>query len=157
MLGGMGGAKRELEEIEARGWAAGGKRICSDCVHDYYLKSVIAADEKEGIGNCSFCGSERSATVNTLLDPLVDGIRFAYEDALNVLSYVSSEGGFVGGSTFDTWDILHDELSAVFENADIPDYLYSLVEDKTWVRRGEPRRDVDEVLVDAWGRFCHAH
>jgi hypothetical protein len=113
----------------------------------------VAAEEDAE--NCSFCESTRSASFNSLLNPFVDGVRFAYEDVLNVLSYVSSEEGFVGGSSIDTWDLLHEELFEVFDNSEISDHLYSGMDDRTWVRRGEPRRDVDDVLRDAWGRFCH--
>jgi len=145
-----------MEERETRGWSESDERICSSCVEDYALKAAVAAEEEDDQGNCSFCESTRSASFDALLDPFVDGIRFAYEDAVNVLSYVSSEGGFVGGSSIDTWDLLHWELSDVFDNSDISDHIYACLDDKTWVRSGEPRREIHVVLIDAWARFCHA-
>lgn len=79
----VGLAKRHMEEIESRGWADSDSTVCSACVHDEAL--VAAVVDYGGTGVCNFCGATppvASAPLEVILDLVVNGIRFEYEDPI---------------------------------------------------------------------------
>lgn len=136
----MGGAKRQLEQQQDQGWSSTDQRICGFCITDYALKSAVELQETAEDGPCSTCGRESSAPFDVLLEVFVDGIKFLYDDALNSVSYVSSEGGFVGASVQDTWDLL-EEFHDAFDDDVSPDIIAALREQMgmaDWVDRADP-------------------
>lgn len=102
-------------ECLSRGYGHSDKRICHDCVSNYALKSYII--EKGEMKICSYCGRRRkSILLEDLMAPVMDGIRFMYSLAVEILPI--DEGGFVG-RTYTTEDIfsesIADEIGASYE------------------------------------------
>ncbi|MET3708867.1 RES domain-containing protein [Arthrobacter sp. UYEF6] len=154
----MGGAKREWEARMERGWSASDERVCAACVADYALKEAVRAQETTDDGPCSSCGRELSAPFDALLEAFVDGISFLYDDALNSVPFVSSEGGFVGATTWDTWDLL-EEFYDCFEDEvsdKIIEELRARMDPKDWVDRDDPDYGPRALLDEAWLQFCLA-
>lgn len=152
----MGGAKREWEARMERGWSDSDARICVDCVNDYALKEAVREQEISGDGPCTSCAREVSAPFDALLEAFVDGISFLYDDALNSVSYVSSEGGFVGAVTWDTWDLLENFYDCFDDNVSdkIIEELRARMDSKDWVDRDDPDYGPQVLLDRAWLEFC---
>lgn len=147
-----------MEQQQEQGWSPSDQRICSVCVTDYALKAAVALQETTDVGPCMTCGKEPSAPFDALLEVFVDGIKFLYDDALNSVSYVSSEGGYVGAATWDTWDLLEDFHDCFEEDASptIIDELRAQMELGDWVDRSDPDFDPEVLLDAAWVEFCRA-
>src|SRR5687768_13758079 len=97
--GGMGLAKRWLEEVEARGFGEADGYLCLDNVKDDVLRdklSLVACAEE-----CTFCGRSAdsganfSAPMEELLTEVVSAVRYFYDDALS-LPWDNEEGIYVG-------------------------------------------------------------
>lgn len=141
-----------------RGWADSDARICAECVIDYALKEAVRAQEAEDEGRCSSCERELSAPFDALTNAFVEGLNFLYDDALNSVSYVSSEGGFVGAKTWDTWDLLEDYYDCFDDNVSdkIIGELRACMDPKDWVDRDDPDYGPQVLLNRAWLQFCSA-
>ena len=151
----MGGTKRQLEEQSERGWTSSECRVCSSCVADYALREELQEYEVRGQGPCLACGQDLSAPFDILLDVFVDGIKFLYDDALNSVPYVSSEGGFVGAPVEDTWDLI-DRFWDMFEDESSDKIIQELrlhIADITWVDRRDPDYGPEALLDAAWLTF----
>lgn len=141
-----------------RGWSSSDARICAECVTDYALKEAVRAQEESDDGPCSSCEREMSAPFDALLEAFIDGLNFLYDDALNSVSYVSSEGGFVGATTWDTWDLLEDYYDCFDDNVSdkIIEELRARMDPKDWVDRDDPDYGPQALLDRAWVEFCSA-
>lgn len=152
----MGGASRAYEERLDRAWSGSDNRICAECLTDDALKVVVRAEEVTGEGSCLACDQEPSAPFDVLLEAFVDGVNFLFEDALNTVMYVSAEGGFVGGKTTDSWDLM-EQFEDCFETENghlILDEIRLCLDDKTWVDREDPDFGPEAMLEQAWKDFC---
>jgi hypothetical protein len=154
----MGGAKREWEAQMERGWSYSQARICAACVADYALKEAVRVQETTDDGPCSSCERELSAPFDALLEAFAGGINFLYDDALNSVPYVSSEGGFVGATTWDTWDLLEDYYDCFEDEVSdkIIEELRECMEPRDWVARDDPDYGPEALLDEAWVQFCLA-
>lgn len=89
----MGHAKREMEEIDERGWHFVGTNICGDCVVDSALRETIEANSSAV--ECSYCGQTPSAPFELVLELVVDGLRHEYEDPVENLAWDNGPVGAV--------------------------------------------------------------
>lgn len=151
----MGGAKNAYFDQQERGWWESDERICSSCVLDYALQEAVSKAETTGEGTCIGCGSRRSAPFDVLLENVVEGLNFAYEDALNVVPWDSSEGGLLW-PTSDSDDLV-DELYGCFTDQShdaITTELKTQIVAQDWLDRADPDRDPDVLLNRTWQHFC---
>jgi len=146
----MGWAKRALEEATDRGRWSTGEAVCAACVTDYALARVVtaAADRHR----CDFCGANVDASpFDVLLEAVVSGLRFAYEDPVEQVAYVSSEGGYQV-PTFDTSELLQWELE-VSDNERVLGALAEQIEGDLWCERDPYRQPEHDQLTSGWQRF----
>lgn len=149
----MGGAKRYLEEVESRGWANLEKFVCSECLLDSSLVAAVRAEGGED--PCDYCDEapvapKSSAPVEVILELIVDGLRYEYEDPIDQVLYSSADGGYQMPSS-DTWDLL--ERHAVTDNGALLDDLVSAIQQEVWVDRDPYAASPKDALRWGWKAF----
>lgn len=139
-----------------RGWESSEARICSECITDDALKEAVREHETAEYNHCFACGQERSAPFDALTEAFVEGLNHLYDDALNSVPYVSSEGGFVGTRTWDTWDLLEDFYDCFSDEVSdkVIEELRARMDPKDWVHRDDPDYGPEALLDRAWSEFC---
>jgi hypothetical protein len=147
----VGFTKRHLEEVQARGWIDTESIVCSACVSDKAL--VAAVINHGGRDTCSFCGGESgsstSAPLELVLELVVSGIHFEYEDPIEQSAYDSEDGYLV--PTWDTWDLLEE-----LEVSDRPDVLGAVaraVSRVLWCQRDPYAVTPTQALEWGWQSF----
>lgn len=155
----MGYWKKQSLNAQDRGYRSSDQVICADCVGDSFLHHFIV--ENGSINTCSFCMNEheRCVLLETLMEPIMAGIYEEYDQAGNCMGWESKEGGFQGAHTYDTYDLVYDELCQEFDfNSDAVndplDAVYKIMEETTWCERDPYSvRPHDEVYY-SWRQFC---
>lgn len=130
----MGWASEMQIKEQERGYGHSDKIVCYDCVGDYYLKQYIK-DHGE-LDTCDYCGAnEICITLEELMEPIMNGVFQEYEDANGSVGW---EGGFVGAETYDSYDLIHEEIfdELQFESDDLLDDVSNLISDAiVWCQR----------------------
>ena len=108
--GDVGQAKNLMIECQERGYGTSDALVCYECVGDYYLKEYINDHGSQAM--CNYCSMSRKKCIGLedLMDPIMAGILSEYEDATGCMGWNSREGGFIGADTWDSYDLIHDEL-----------------------------------------------
>lgn len=151
----MGWAKEQLIKQQERNYGSSDKYICQECVGNYYLKEYIQSNGNECI--CDYCNLiETSVCLEELMEPIMNGIFQEYEDANDCMGYNGREGGFIGATTYDTYELVYVELYDEFDftNDEIYDDVYELINDSiTWCQK-DPYGELpyDEDLY-TWQQF----
>src|SRR6185437_1613873 len=104
----MGLAKAHQMEVEERGWEAPEKFVCSECVEDEYLKSVVEVSAEEC--ECSYCERTEeeaiAAPLSAVLKPVADTLNAYFSDPSSA-SLPRDDGEWVDeGNIVDTGDAL---------------------------------------------------
>lgn len=146
----MGLTKRYMEEVEARGWNDVGTTICSRCVVDPAL--VAAVRDHGGDDPCDYCeespiAPEASAPFEVVLELVVDGLKFEYEDPVEQMAW---DEGYVG-TVYDTCDLLYD--LGVTERTDVHDALHDAIVTAQWCQRDPYAATPSEALTWGWQAF----
>ena len=149
------GLKDQLIEQYEQGWDDTYGSVCAGCVNDDALKKILRESEAENM-HCDFCGSVPAAPLDTLLESFVNGLPNEYDRAIDHLWWDSREGGFHGAPTWDTYDLVHYEFGDVFTSEELLDAFCSAVHEIDWVEKDFITRRRDDVLTEAWDRFCEA-
>ncbi|CDJ99377.1 conserved hypothetical protein [Microbacterium sp. C448] len=149
----MGGVQRLLDEIESRGWSDVGKTVCSACLTDYALSAAVR--ESGGRAPCDYCHNspshpEASASVNVVLDLIVDGFRYEYEDPVEQVVYSSADGGYQMG-LLDPWDLLGNH--EVTEDGRLFEDLATAIQQDAWVQRDPYAASPTDALRWGWEAF----
>lgn len=146
----MGYWKRILEEIESRGAQfIDDTFVCEGCVHDEALKAVVAENAASDI--CSFCGESRpSAEMDVLMEAIIDGLRYEYDDPNNELGWV--DGEWVG-TTIDKYDLISD--LEIAEDGKLRDAIIDAVNNFEWCRKNPYGLSRHERLAYGWQNFCN--
>ena len=152
----MGMAKRMLEEGPAA--SADGLSVCTGCIDDYALQQVLE-ENPEG-EECDFCdvGSpdEAVGSLRAVLDRMHERIPAEYGLAVNSLMYISAEGGYQG-TTWDTWDLLRDELELELPRDGSGELFQAIVDglgDETWCEADVALLPEADHLMASWASLC---
>ena len=143
-------AKHYQELVWARGWESVDGYICSSCVTEPYLASMIA-DQGELV-SCDYCDNASGPAVeaDTLLEQLVEGFRFEYGNPDDEgVAYDGREGGYQM-PTYTTWDLL-DEFE-VTENVKVQEAIAYAVEN-LWCERNPYEPTPHQALTWGWAGF----
>ena len=140
-----------LEQME-QGWNFTDGSVCGGCVEDEALRTILRENEDVDL-RCDFCRSIPAAHLDTLLEAFVNGLRNEYENALDGVGWDGREGGFQWHPKWDTWDLV-DDFYWVFSGGELLDAVRAAVHAITWVEKDFITRRRDEVLIEAWDRFC---
>ncbi|MYF45470.1 MAG: hypothetical protein F4223_03345 [Rhodobacteraceae bacterium] len=141
-------------EQMGQGWDFTDGSVCSGCVKDDALKAILSEKEHAGL-RCDFCSSIPAARLDSLLEAFVNGLSNEYENALGGVSWDGREGGFQWHPQWDTWELAYD-FHWVFSSEELLEAVAAAVHDITWVEKDFITRRRDNVLIEAWDRFCEA-
>jgi hypothetical protein len=153
----MGHAKdREIEEMD-QGWSYSDRTICARCLSDPYLRALVK--ETASQPDCSFCERSGSKPIaipfNELMAVISDTIRQYYGHVDNeAIAYDSETGDYVG-VTYDTYDLVHDEIPTPSERDDVLDEIIDSLGHNLWCDK-EPYAITGPDLYNlSWGSFCN--
>lgn len=150
----MGHAKQLGIEQDEQGWDYTEGFVCTECVDDEALVAILAAHE-DNDQECSYCGRRPAAKLNILIGAFVDGLRNEYGDADNEgVGWDGREGGYQW-TTLTTYDVVA-EFAYVLTGERLFEDLLGAIHDRAWVEKDFAWRRRDEVLNEAWDRFCYA-
>lgn len=149
----MGGAKRYLEEMESRGWSDVGTTVCSACLLDFALIRAVRAEG--GVDACDYChkvpvAPDATASIDVILDLIVDGFRYEYEDPVEQVLYSSADGGYQLPFD-DTWDLLGNH--EVTEDGNLLNDLAGAILQDAWVQRDPYAASPTDALRWGWDAF----
>jgi len=148
----MGLAKSMMMEQEERGYGRFDETVCSNCVETQSLKDYIV---KHGSTcECSYCKETTTCIdVEDLMGVIMDGVRFEYEKAVNSMG--REDGEYIGSKTWDTYDLICDELCDELDvNEGLLADILNKVHDETWCKTDPYRsRESDEHRA-MWDQFC---
>lgn len=148
----MGGAKRQWEEEQERGWRSIDKEICVDCVHEPALKRVAEANADDGA--CAYCGRASSEDLavcdsDAVMEAIGEGLHSEYSHPIDELPW--DEGEYVG-DFMETWDLFATLGEDIGDDAFVEDVIAAFG-DSTWCERDYYGTKEDDALVFSWQRF----
>ncbi len=152
----MGRAKERADEIAARGYYDIEKFVCTKCVNDKFLRRAINLNASSE--TCDYCHKKSknkniAASVEVIIDLILKGFEYEWENPLNELRYVSSEGGWQG-EVLDNWDIseyIQDE--AEIENIELLKDIRESLVDREWCKPN--RASWEDTLNFSWNTFTN--
>ena len=150
----MGYWKNRAIKEGNQGWDFTDGSVCGGCVEDDALRTILRESEDADL-RCGFCSSVPAAPLDTLVGAFVKGLRNEYENALDGVGWDGREGGFQWHPQWDTWELVYD-FSWVFSSEELLEAVGAAVHDTTWVEKDFITRRSDDVLIEAWDRFCEA-
>lgn len=127
--------------------------VCSNHFSDTAIKKYIKSHSN--LGTCDYCHDNRVRRVialNDLSEFMTEAIGRYYDDAANWLGYDSAEGGYLG-STFDTYDILFNELELDIDDPKLQDDLYYSMPDTVWCHQDPYGLSQSEEMDFDWKYF----
>ena len=148
------GLKDQLIEESNRDWKSTDGSVCAGCVEDGALKKTLRESEDEDL-RCDFCGSVPAAPLDTLLEAFYNGLCNEYEDAIDGVGWDGREGGYQWNPQWDTHELVH-EFYDDFASEELLEAVCAAVHDITWVEKDFITRRRDDMLIEAWDRFCEA-
>ncbi len=112
----MGYSKHRLLEQEEQGWSYSDKAVCPRCVKDAHLKEIVRS--AVGKARCDFCNgarTQRAAPFDVLMRAVAATFFEYYRRAVDHLGWDGEEKDYFG-TTYDTWNLIHDEFCDVSDN-----------------------------------------
>lgn len=147
----MGAIKNLYLEYIERGYGECDKLVCRDCVESKSLQKFIS--DTGHISTCDYCHKRRKVvTIEDLMEPIMSGIRFSYDLAVNCLPY--TDGEYIG-TTYTSQELIseiYDELMISDEN--IIDDIINTMYDNVWCRRDPFGENSYETELYSWHSFC---
>ncbi len=145
----------EKEKYEA-GYSSCSGTVCSDCFEDSAIKQFI--EDYSNSNQCSYCDSKKPNTKACDFEKVVvhvlNSIKCEWGEASDEgVGWESREGGWLGASVYNTYDLLYDELALEVEHEDILSDLNSSIIMGPWCKRDPYGLDENEMLINAWGKF----
>jgi len=135
------------------------KYVCRDCVEEESLRKFINKCAVEI--KCSYCGKESdkdiAVGIKYLCEHIENCIREEYDEAANVLSYESAEGGYIG-DYWTTYELLFEEHEVCLPNDNnfkLSTDLLTLLPETHWCKPDPFAYDEKELLVLSWDQFCN--
>jgi len=126
------------------------KHICGYCIEEEYLQKYIK--QNGDIDKCSYCEkTKKVCALDEILDLIVDGIKFVYDDPVNGLGFVDGEYVKGNGQIHNSYELLVDELglggSKAFED------ILSHLPDNLWCKKEFYDFDLAEEKIYTWEYF----
>ncbi|SEI94047.1 RES domain-containing protein [Propionispira arboris] len=143
----MGLVKAQMMREMERGYGSSDQVVCHNCVGDYYLKEYINNNGEQS--RCNYCNSNSVCIpLENLMEAIMNGILQEYEYANDSMGYCGKEGGFIGAETFDSYDLIRNEIGMEldFQCSELYDDVSDLMNDDVWCQKdpyGSLRYDED--------------
>lgn len=144
---------RQMEQDD-QGWSYSDKFICPKCVKDTYLREVVRASVADA--PCDFCFGARprkGASFNTLMAAVAQTFYQYFRRAVDHLGWDGEDKDYFG-TTYDTWDLVHDQFSDVSDNGAVLKELVDCLGDETWCDENPYGFSGSERYAVSWSEFC---
>lgn len=153
----MGLCKNYLAEVSSRGYDDSDKYVCSICVGDKYLYSMIRSEGTRG--TCSFCHKHRNVLpMNKILAIISEAIRRNYISAEGNAIYDSEEKQWMDyENVIDPYDFVYDELNMYLES-DSDEFLKELLDKLVFedrMRKSYFFESQEQIDLMAWTEYCN--
>lgn len=146
-----------LKELHIEGISYIDKYVCDECFEDYAIKEYI---QKNAISEtCDYCGkpSAEDKPVATPLHEVVrfilEGIRYEWDEPVNEVGWCSQEGGWIGATITDTYDLISDELDLGIRHDELRDDIIQSINIYEWCQRNPYGLPPEEEMLSEWERF----
>lgn len=131
--------------------------VCSACFEDEDLGAWISRNGEHRL--CDFCGRIDAPAVEFkgVCDFITACIQKYWGRAVDQMPYETAEGGYIGGNTWDTYDLLRDEIALSLPRDHKEKLFYALLHalpDETWCDHDWTCLDLDQALLTSWESFC---
>ncbi|MBI3348325.1 HEPN-associated N-terminal domain-containing protein [Pelomonas aquatica] len=131
--------------------------VCSACFEDEDLSAWISRNGEHQ--RCDFCGRIDAPAVEFkgVSDFITACIEKYWGRAVDQMPYETAEGGYIGGNTWDTYDLLRDEIALSLPRDHKGKLFYALLHalpDETWCDHDWTCLDLDQALLTSWESFC---
>ncbi len=148
----MGYLKNKMIEDGERGFLDIEGSVCPECFNDDHLKKFISDNATSK--KCDYCENSSNDNIaiefNKVMELIVNGIRFCFDDPINEIAYDSEEGGYMAPIS-DTWDII-DDLD-ITENNNVKKEIVNSIQNESWVKNGYYSGNESEIFLNAWENF----
>ena len=113
------------------------RTFCYRCISEPYLRDFARSEATEF--ECSFCGwiarkKPNSVPFNRFMEVIVETVWQYYEHAVDCMGWDGREGGFLGGATYDSYDIVYGLPTLSNDEAIVQEVVDSLG-DQEWCDR----------------------
>lgn len=145
----MGFAKNDYIMCQERGYGHCDRYVCRDCIGNKALKEYIS--NKGIMAYCNYCRQRRKVvTVENLLEPIMSGINFQYENADNY--YFDGETP----TSVTTYELIHYELSDELQitSEELLDDISNTIDDISWCEVNPYEEKEYESEIYSWHSFC---
>jgi hypothetical protein len=154
----MGYEKDRAIQEDEQGWRfSAGMNVCHRCLSDKDLANFVREHATDV--DCDFCGrttrKPSSVAVDVLMEVIGDVIHQYYDRAVNELGWDGEEQEYVG-TTYDSSDIIRDDLGTISENEALLDHLVDVLGDEVWCDRYPYSTVGYDAYETGWERFCGA-
>lgn len=156
----MGIAKALLMEIEERGYGTTEKCVCSGCIKDKYLVSLIRQNGAKG--KCDFCKDDSGKPIKhrlvfpleSLMQYVMPAINYYYMDSDDAVPYDKETDEYLG-NVIDHYDFIHDILATEMQidNQDLLDELYRIISQKNRTSIYEFYDRTSKKSLKAWAKY----
>jgi len=131
--------------------------VCSSCFDDADLRSWICQNGAQR--RCDFCSDDDApaARFGELCEHITACILKYWGRAADQLPYETREGGYIGGNTLDTYDLLREEIAISLPRDRHDRLIRALLDqlpDETWCDHDWTCLDLDQALLSSWESFC---
>lgn len=148
----MGLMKNYAIECEERGYADNDNTVCMHCIGNKNLQQFIS---KNGtMSYCHYCNKPRKVvTLSDLMKPIMSGIDFSYERAVDCMGV---DCGEYVGNTYSTYELIFEELwdELSIENSDILTDIVDAMNDDIWCEKNPYADKEYDKEFFSWRSFC---
>ena len=155
----MGHEKDRMILEEEQGWRfRDDDNVCHRCISDPYLREMVRSQASEF--ECSFCGWHtrkvpNSIPFNALMEVIGAAIEKYYDRAVNCLGLDDeSESGYAG-VTYDSDDLVRDEIRTPSENGEVIRTIIDSLGDEIWCDQDPYGLSEGDRYAFGWEAFCN--
>lgn len=123
--------------------------VCVRHINDYAIKNFIRNCSNKG--RCSYCKKTgKIVSLENLIELIVYGVNFIYEDAANWMSFESKEGGYFG-RIYSNDEIVEELLE--IDDYELEQDIINGIADIPWSTQNDYYSSEGELLEDNWSLF----
>lgn len=147
---------REIAQDE-QGWRYSGSTICFRCLLDPYLRDLVKGEANRF--ECTFFGWRKqkranSIPFNRLMQVIAEAIFQSYSHVEDEgIAYDSEDDQYIG-QTYDTWDLVHDEIAEPTDRDDVVREIIDSLGDHLWCDKRPYALTESERYESSWEKFC---
>src|SRR5215469_672295 len=154
----MGYEKDRAIQEDEQGWRfSPGMYVCYRCLSDRELAGFIRDEASNR--ECDFCNrtSKKPSSIpfDALMEVIGDIIHQYYDRAVNKLGWDGEDQRYVG-KTYDSWDLIHEDLGTISENEAVLDHMVSVLGGEIWCDLYPYSTAGYDAYEIGWERFCNA-